>query len=383
MSVIVATYNRQDYIAECIDSLLAQTQPACEIIVVDDGSDDATPSILKSYGDRIRYLRQENSGKSTAVNLALSNARGDWIWLFDDDDVAVPDAIESRINVLKHNPDAGFVYSPHFIGHTNFDGTITEKTLYCPSETDSKDLLFSLLKGCFFHLNSALVRKDAYQAIGGFDTALLRGQDYDVQIRLARQYPAAYDTNPSFIFRQHTGPRGTKLNRHSGQERETMFSKFDQVIGAKIRSTLDLPEYLPHSVPVAAPCEHRYALLRRMVVMASKGRIDDMFDDLSAALKEHTSKPPFSDAEIRLIASVVYTGNASPAIYSDWTHFIRRLKSLPATPSSKQAIRAIAFGFLRFARSYPGSSREKLGRIFSGILVTLTGLRLTAPPSSP
>ena len=82
VSVLIPTYNRADYIEECLDSILNQTVPPLEIIVIDDGSEDDTAQRLESYKDRIIYLHKENGGKPSALNLALTQVRGDYIWLF-------------------------------------------------------------------------------------------------------------------------------------------------------------------------------------------------------------------------------------------------------------------------------------------------------------
>lgn len=124
VSVLVPTFNRENYLAECLDSLLAQSVPPLEIIVIDDGSEDGTAAVVARYGERIRYVRKENGGKPSAVNLGLSLARGDLIWIFDDDDVALPDAIETRLACLQQHPEAGFVFSPHYYGSDGPNGRI-------------------------------------------------------------------------------------------------------------------------------------------------------------------------------------------------------------------------------------------------------------------
>src|SRR5450756_2616592 len=109
VSILVPTFNRANYIAECLDSLLAQTMPALEIIVIDDGSEDGTSELLKHYGQRIRYIRKDNGGEDTAGNLGVALARGEFIWIFGDDDVALPRAIANRVAALQARPDAGFI----------------------------------------------------------------------------------------------------------------------------------------------------------------------------------------------------------------------------------------------------------------------------------
>ena len=83
---------------------------------------------LSEYGERIRYVRKENGGKPSAVNVALTFVQGELVWLFDDDDVALPDAIEKRVAALASCPGAGFVYSPHYLGTDAFQRAHSQRT---------------------------------------------------------------------------------------------------------------------------------------------------------------------------------------------------------------------------------------------------------------
>ena len=303
VSVLVPTFNRVKYIGECLDSLLAQTMPALEIIVIDDGSEDGTAQLLQRYGQRIRYIRKDNGGKPTAVNLGLSLAQGELIWIFDDDDVALPDAIEVRVQALATAPDAGFVYSPHFYGSDAVDGTIVRGQLHRIPAHASASALFELMKGCYFHLATALVRKEAYRKVGGFDVELLSSEDYDMQLRLTRACQMVYCPQPTFIFRQHAGLRGAKAIRYSGNQRATVFRKFDQRVGLKLRDSLPLGDYLSPRQPKAVGAElQREALLRRMIVMASKACLPEMMEDLCSALALVPPNGSLSSAEREAIA---------------------------------------------------------------------------------
>jgi hypothetical protein len=110
VTVIVPTYNRADLIGQALDSLLGQTLPPKEILVVVDGSTDGTMAVLEAYGERIRVVRTENGGKARALNLGLSLAGQPFVWIFDDDDVACPDALERLHAALSASPEAGFSY---------------------------------------------------------------------------------------------------------------------------------------------------------------------------------------------------------------------------------------------------------------------------------
>lgn len=354
VSVLVPTFNRANYICECLDSLLAQTMPALEVIVIDDGSEDGTAELLKRYGQRIRYIRKDNGGKPTAVNLGLSLAQGELIWIFDDDDVALPNAIADRVKVLQARPDAGFVFSPHFYGTSGADGKIQRARLH-PIPTHNPDnFLFELMKGCFFHLATALVRADAYRTVGAFDPQLLSSEDYDMQLRLARAYPAAYCPEPSFIFRQHSGLRGAKAIRYDGQKRVKVFRKFDQRVGQKLRATLPLGDYLvPRHAGALTSATERQALLARVTVMASKGCLTEMVEDLRSVLARLPQGGVPDPAERSAIAGAICTGYASAAIEDQWDDFKTQLTTLARSAGGRAAIRSIATGLFRLAKGYP------------------------------
>lgn len=93
-SVIIPAYNAKDTLARALDSVLAQSWPAFEIIVIDDGSIDATAEVAKSYGDKIRYLHQDNAGVSAARNHGARIASGDWLVFLDADDWYYPDRLK-------------------------------------------------------------------------------------------------------------------------------------------------------------------------------------------------------------------------------------------------------------------------------------------------
>ncbi len=105
ISVVIPAYNAGRYIGRAIDSVLAQTRPAEEIIVVDDGSTDNTAEIAGAYGDRIRFIRQENAGASVARNTGIAAATGNWIAFLDADDEWLPEKLRLQTEHLERNPD--------------------------------------------------------------------------------------------------------------------------------------------------------------------------------------------------------------------------------------------------------------------------------------
>lgn len=107
ISAIVPTYNRAGYLTQAVEALRAQTRKPDEIIVWDDGSTDGTEAAARKMGKAIRYFRSENGGKSRALNAAMREARGDLIWICDDDDLALPDAAETLAGMLRSAPRGG------------------------------------------------------------------------------------------------------------------------------------------------------------------------------------------------------------------------------------------------------------------------------------
>jgi glycosyltransferase involved in cell wall biosynthesis len=111
---VVPTYNRADLIQQAIESLLQQTTPVHEIIVVDDGSTDSTCDRVRAYGDRIVLLRHAHRGAAAARNGGLARATGDWIALLDSDDIWTPTKLEKQLQHLGRHPHCGFVHTGYY-----------------------------------------------------------------------------------------------------------------------------------------------------------------------------------------------------------------------------------------------------------------------------
>jgi glycosyltransferase involved in cell wall biosynthesis len=110
VSVVIAAYNSEAYIAEAIESVLGQTLPPSEVIVIDDGSTDGTSGILARFADRITALTQTNSGQAVAVNKGLAMARGELIGFCDADDLWTARKLELQLALLERNSDVEAVF---------------------------------------------------------------------------------------------------------------------------------------------------------------------------------------------------------------------------------------------------------------------------------
>src|ERR1700722_11358410 len=103
VSVIIPTYNYGSFLADCVKSVLRQSEKSIEIIIVDDGSTDSTPDVVKPFTGKVKYIFQENKGLSSARNTGLKHASGDLVQFLDSDDLLGIDAIAAKANFLRQN----------------------------------------------------------------------------------------------------------------------------------------------------------------------------------------------------------------------------------------------------------------------------------------
>jgi glycosyltransferase involved in cell wall biosynthesis len=190
VSVIIPAYNYARFLREAIDSALAQTRPALEVIVVDDGSTDATPEVLSAYGDRIRVLRQKNAGVAAARNAGIAAARGDSVAFLDSDDAWYPRKLELQLARLEADPALGLVHC----GAATIDAEgRTLKTSTGGMEGRVAEAILRLDREVIMPQGSSIVvPKRVAEEIGGFDERLPPSEDWDFCYRIAARYPIGY-----------------------------------------------------------------------------------------------------------------------------------------------------------------------------------------------
>ena len=111
VSVIIATYNRGDYLGATLESIFAQSFRDFEVIVVDDGSTDATRRVIDAYGSRVHYIYQDNRGPSAARNLGVRHARANWISIQDSDDLSLPNHLDDLHGYVTNHPEVAMVFA--------------------------------------------------------------------------------------------------------------------------------------------------------------------------------------------------------------------------------------------------------------------------------
>lgn len=197
ISAVLPAYNVAPYLAASVVSVLGQTFPVHETIVVDDGSTDDTPRVLAGYRDRIICLRQPNSGVSKARNTGVQRATGEWIAFLDGDDVWYPQKIERQLTALA--PGVGFVFCWK---HEFRDGENKAiRTVRYDQECCSNPLR-AILTQFFASPSTVLVRRDVFLECGGFDETLRDGsEDADLWIRLAERTRFAQVEEPLVRYR--------------------------------------------------------------------------------------------------------------------------------------------------------------------------------------
>lgn len=209
VSVIIPTYNRAHFIAGAIESVLAQTYKDYELIVIDDGSTDATAEVMKAYHGKLRYVPHENRGITSNMNMGVAEAKGEYFAMLGDDDLWLPDLLETQVTVLEKDPKLAFVCSgTHFI---NEQGKITKTA----SRGALRNKTFeSLLEENFVSHLTAVVRRKCFNDVGGFDEQLATTQDYDLWLRLSKRYPFAYTDLPLAKYRVHGQNLSLKFEQH-------------------------------------------------------------------------------------------------------------------------------------------------------------------------
>lgn len=339
VSVIVPTFNRAHMLRQSVSTLVEQTHPPLEVIVVDDGSTDQTAEVVATLAGPVRYVRQDNAGKAAAVNRGLSEARGELIWLFDDDDWAEPDAIERRLAVLQSCPSLGFVGGAHCMGHAGASGEMqVDSRRHMPAH--AKDVRRQrLFEDCYFSLCSALVHRRCFDAIGGLDVSLKSSEDYDALVRLAARFDFDVIDDVIFTVRQHGGVRGAGEHAYEAAKRREVFRRSDRVVGLKMRRDVPLALFQP---PAQMAPGASSVWLERAVAMASKGLIAEAFEDL----REHVRQVGLADGAARQrIMDMLWCDYVADAILDDLSLFAAELRALAGMGQSGRR----ALSWLRLA----------------------------------
>lgn len=201
VSVIIPTHNRAELLRSAITSVLNQTYQDFEVIVVDDASTDETRGALASFNDpRIKYIRHAASkGDAGARNTGIVNSTGDYIAFLDDDDQWLSEKLELQAAVLENSPgNVGGVYTGHF-EINGADGKISNVSF----PTRRGDLSQCVFMESFIFTSCVLLKRQCFQKLGLFDESIPYCSDYDMWIRVAKEFHFEYVSKPLVKYLIH------------------------------------------------------------------------------------------------------------------------------------------------------------------------------------
>ncbi|MFW6331849.1 MAG: glycosyltransferase family 2 protein [Thermodesulfobacteriota bacterium] len=196
VSVIIPTYNRAEMVGEAIESVLNQDFSSFELIVIDDGSTDQTSKVLRSFGRRIRSIRQENKGVSAARNLGICHASGEWIAFLDSDDLWLPGKLTAQVDFFRRNP-ASLICQTQEIWIRN-GRRVNPKHRH---EKRSGMIFEPSLALCLVSPSAVMIRRSLFDLVGRFDENLPACEDYDLWLRIGRRFPVHLIDRPLIVKR--------------------------------------------------------------------------------------------------------------------------------------------------------------------------------------
>ena len=284
VSVITPTFNRADFVGECIESVLGQTYPNLEHLLVDDGSTDNTQEIVERYlpDQRLRFARQANSGQATARNMGLGMARGEYICFLDSDNVWKLDKIERQLKLMQQHPAVDVIYGNQEV--IDEDGNILPMPEHKRMKRYSGRITDKLLLDNFVSFNTAMIRRRCFDKVKGFDQSVRAGDDYDLWLRFSAHFEFLHVPE---IFGQYR-----VMKNQISTDKERRFNSNKAMLERFIAAHPELVD----------EAQQRFVWsrfhVRRGRTRASAGRKADAFNDYLTALR----LKPFSAAPWRALA---------------------------------------------------------------------------------
>lgn len=189
VSVIIPTFNRKEVLPRAIESVLNQTFKDFELIVVNDGSTDDTEELLKNYN--VKVITTDNHGVSSARNIAIESAKGEWLAFLDSDDEWLEDKLEAQIQFASEHPELNIIHGDEIWirngirvnqmkKHQKFGGWIYEKCLPL----------------CLISPSCVMIHKTIFEDVGMFDPAMIVCEDYDLWLRITKDYEVGFVNRP-------------------------------------------------------------------------------------------------------------------------------------------------------------------------------------------
>jgi len=214
ISAIITSYNCAEYIGDAIESVLAQSHPVDEVVVIDDGSKDDIAAIVKRYPS-VRFIQQENQGPAAARNRGISETSGDYVTFLDCDDIWQPEKTARQLAYLTENQDVVMVSG----GKIWWDTELDKRHDFVFSEKQRMNAQYEILfRNCIGNPSMVMIRRIALEDIGGFDTRYPWGQDWELWIRMVEYGRVGYLPDHVIIYRWHPSnlsQRGNAIARYN------------------------------------------------------------------------------------------------------------------------------------------------------------------------
>jgi hypothetical protein len=363
---VIPSYNHARYLIDAISSVEKQSFRDFEIIVVDDGSTDETPSIVPRNKPQISYIRQENQGLSAARNTGIVSARGEIIALLDADDLYETEFLAATTELLSNQAKASAAYC----GYRFVDGSNRLLPHFSTRTVPPDDLYQTLLKGNFIVPSCMVARRICYEQSGGFDTSLRACEDWDMWLYFAKRFRVEGIDRPLVRYRVVT---------------ESMWSKPAQMLHSRkevINKHLPLDDECCSEIRAAAWAE---AYLRAAVDYLQQGETGRAFESFSK-MAEHS--PPLLNsvrAYYELACGVQPRGFSGDPDSLDLSRSEKTILSIldylylhPQVPLTSYRLRAFSKANFALAKlAYAGCSLSAARKYLTRSLMNNPGIALS------
>jgi glycosyltransferase involved in cell wall biosynthesis len=200
VSVVIPTFNSARFLDEALQSILDQSFKDYEIIVVDDGSTDQTKQVVARYGDKIKYILQENSGPAAAKNNGIRNSSGKYIAFLDADDMWLPTKLEKQVKMFRQHPELAMVFTENVCFN---EGGIYKTSLVKRSRLMNGDVAKNIFLYSGVATPTVMVRKEIFDRVGLFEEKLYMAEDDNMWVRIAAKFKVALIDEPLVRVRTH------------------------------------------------------------------------------------------------------------------------------------------------------------------------------------
>ena len=288
VTIITPTFNRASFLSMAIDSVLSQTFPDFELIIIDDGSTDNSCEVIDAYqqkDDRIVYIYQQNQGQSVARNRGLAEARGKFICFLDSDNAWVPEKLEVCLQAFERYPEADVVYGDFII--IDADG---KELGVNRMRRFSGRITAQLLRDNFVSMNTTMTRASCFHELGGFSEDERYAEDYELWLRLSTRFSFRYLPEILGFYRIMEDQISTDKDRRF------------------VANEALLHDFLNRNPGVVSQLEKRRGLsnfyVRKARYGVGRGRVGRAAADIIRALTHY----PFWSGPWRALAKLVATG---------------------------------------------------------------------------